>query len=102
MFNPALTTCASERMKTRRFSYFAGFAARERMGEAKPVKLKKVAERHFFDSLRPPYEAALVLYGNRVYQLRALSSIYSLEVALEPDSYLSPQVISIMYLPFAE
>ena len=41
MFNPALTTCASERMKTQRFSHFAGFAARERMREAKPVKLKK-------------------------------------------------------------
>ena len=53
MFNPALTTCASERMKTRRFSYFAGFAARERMREAKPVKLKKVAFSHFFDTLRP-------------------------------------------------
>ena len=33
MFNPALTTCASERIKTRRFSHFAGFAARERMRE---------------------------------------------------------------------
>ena len=52
MFNPALTTCASERMKTQRFSYFAGFAARERMREAKPVKLKKVALSHFFDTLR--------------------------------------------------
>ena len=31
MFNPALTTCASERMKARRFSYFTGFAAREQM-----------------------------------------------------------------------
>ena len=41
MFNPALTTCASERMKTQRFSYFAGFAARERMREAKPVKTRK-------------------------------------------------------------
>ena len=41
MFNPALTACASERMKTFRFSYFATFAARERMREAKPVKLKK-------------------------------------------------------------
>ena len=51
MFNPALTTCASERMKTQRFSYFAGFAARERMREAKPVKLKKVAFSHFFDIL---------------------------------------------------
>ena len=51
MFNPALTTCASERMKTQRFSYFAGFAARERMREAKPVKLKKVVFSHFFDTL---------------------------------------------------
>ena len=41
MFNPALTTCASERMKTQRFSYFAGFAARELMREAKPVKTRK-------------------------------------------------------------
>ena len=54
MFNPALTTCASERMKTQRFSYFAGFAARERMREAKPVKLKKVAFSHFFDILKEP------------------------------------------------
>ena len=51
MFNPALTTCASERMKTQRFSFFAGFAARERMREAKPVKLNKVALSHFFDTL---------------------------------------------------
>ncbi len=58
MFNPALTTCASERMKTHRFSYFADFAARERMREAKPVKLKKVAFSHFFDTL-----AFLVLRG---------------------------------------
>ena len=48
--NPALTACASERMKTQRFSYFAGFAARELMREAKPVKLEKVAVSHFFDS----------------------------------------------------
>ena len=41
MFHPALTTSASERMKTRRFLYFAGFAARERMREAKPVKARK-------------------------------------------------------------
>ena len=52
MVNPALTTCASERMKTQRFSYFTGFAARERMREAKPVKLKKVAFSHFFDTLK--------------------------------------------------
>ena len=59
VFNPALTTqgelprwgkrrppggCASERMKTQRFSYFADFAARERMREAKPVKLKDPKE----------------------------------------------------------
>ena len=53
-FIPALTTCASERMKTQRFSYFADFAARERMREAKPVKLKKVAFSHFFDTLHKP------------------------------------------------
>ena len=58
MFNPALTTCASERMKTQRFSYFAGFAARERMREAKPVKLKKVAFSHFFDTLKPAMKMA--------------------------------------------
>ena len=57
MFNPALTTCASERMKTQRFSYFAGFAARERMREAKPVKLKKVAFSHFFDTLKAAFAA---------------------------------------------
>jgi len=39
-------------MKTQRFSYFADFAARERMREAKPVKLKKVAFSHFFDTLK--------------------------------------------------
>ena len=38
---PALTACTSERMKTFRFSYFAGFAARELMREAKPVKTRK-------------------------------------------------------------
>ena len=70
MFNPALTTCASERMKTQRFSYFADFAARRPaaagqcrpvfrggtscfLREAKPVKLKKVAFSHFFDTLKP-------------------------------------------------
>ena len=86
IFNPALTTqgelprwgkrrppggCASERMKTQRFSYFAGFAARRPaaagqfrpvsrggtscfLREAKPVKLKKVAFSHFFDTLKSP------------------------------------------------
>ena len=69
MFNPALTTCASERMKTQRFSYFAGFAARRpaAAGQFRPVsrggtsyffarrnpkKLKKVAFSHFFDTLK--------------------------------------------------
>ena len=39
MFNPALTTCASERMKTQRFSFFAGFAARRpaAAGQFRPV-----------------------------------------------------------------
>ena len=41
-------------MKTQRFSHFAGFAARERMREAKPVKLKKVAFSYFFDTLMGP------------------------------------------------
>ena len=41
MFHPALATSASERRKTRRFSYFAGFAARELMREEKPVKARK-------------------------------------------------------------
>ena len=44
-------------MKTQRFSYFADFAARERMREEKPVKLKKVAFSHFFDTLTPPVYA---------------------------------------------
>ena len=61
--------CASERMKTLVVSYFAGFAARRPaatgqfrpvsrggtscfLREAKPVKLKKVAFSHFFDTLK--------------------------------------------------
>ena len=66
-FIPALTTCASERMKTQRFSYFADFAARERMREAKPVKLKKVAFSHFFDTLRNGFAVPLIM---RVIYLR--------------------------------
>ena len=64
MFNPALATCASERMKTQRFSYFAGFAARELMREAKPVKLKKVGFSHFFDTLRAGKYPAISLPKN--------------------------------------
>ena len=41
MFHPALTTGASERRKTQRLAYLAGFAARERMRKAKPVKAQK-------------------------------------------------------------
>ena len=41
---PALTACTSERMKTFRFSYLAGFAARELIREAKPVKTRKSGE----------------------------------------------------------
>ena len=70
MFNPALTTCASERMKTQRFSYFADFAARERMREAKPVKLKKVAFSHFFDTLRrgrTPAQSGMNIMNFSVY-----------------------------------
>ena len=63
IFNPALTTCASERMKTQRFSYFAGFAARELMREAKPVKLKKVAFSHFFDTLKARIAGFFDLFG---------------------------------------
>ena len=48
MFNPALTACTSERMKTQRFSYFAGFAARERMREAKPEKAQKSGDQPLF------------------------------------------------------
>ena len=56
MFNPALTTCASERRKTQRFSYFAGFAARELMREAKPVKARKSGVQPLFrQSQRGPY-----------------------------------------------
>ena len=59
---PALTACTSKRMKTQRFSYFAGFAARELMREAKPVKLKKVGFSHFFDTLRAGKYPALFMY----------------------------------------
>ncbi len=49
--NPALTACASERMKTVRFSFLAGFAAREPEGrETKPAASKKRLRR-FFDTL---------------------------------------------------
>ena len=85
-------------MKTQRFSFFAGFAARERMREAKPVKLKKVAFSHFFDTLNARRNRACQIYLF-LNQLRAFSSTYSLLVALLLFSYLSPQVMSMAYLP---
>ena len=87
MFNPALTTCASERMKTQRFSYFADFAARERMREAKPVKLKKVAFSHFFDTLGAAFMPPLLpdgwgyvtdgVWGNPPYDLSPSTTVRS-------------------------
>ena len=49
---PALTTCALKRMKTLRFSYFAGFAARERMREAKHEKNSKKWQYATFSTLK--------------------------------------------------
>ena len=59
-FIPALTTGASKRMKTHRFLYFAGLAARELMREANPVILEKVANSHFFDTMRHALTHALI------------------------------------------
>ena len=59
IFNPALTTCASERMKTQRFSYFATFAARELMREAKPVKTRKSGVQPLFRH----FEYSISLHG---------------------------------------
>ena len=105
MFNPALATqgelprrgkrrppggCASERMKTQRFSFFAGFAARRPaaagqfrpvsrggtscfLREAKPVKLEKVAERHFFDTLKPPVSRGLYAVQREISPARSAS-----------------------------
>ena len=51
-FHPALTACASERMKTFRFSHFSDFAARKRgCVSGKICSLKKV-QMDFFDTLR--------------------------------------------------
>ena len=61
IFNPALTTCASERMKTFRFSYFSDFAARKRVcGLGKICYLKKV-HMDFFDTLLFYFRIALGL-----------------------------------------
>ena len=57
---PALTKCASKRMKTHRFLYFSGFAAREHVREANPVILEKVANSHFFDTMRHALTHALI------------------------------------------
>ena len=59
-FIPALTTGASKRMKTHRFSYFSGFAAREHVREANPVIHETVANSHFFDTMRHALTHALI------------------------------------------
>ena len=71
MFHPALTTCASERMKTQRFSYFAGFAARERMREAKPVKARKSGVQPLFRLSEHPFRDAFSCAGTR-FALRGM------------------------------
>ena len=64
---PALTACTSERMKTFRFSYLAGFAAREREREAKPVKTRKSGDQPLFrhsESGIKPLIHAIMLYSS--------------------------------------
>ena len=59
-FHPALTACASERMKTFRFSHFSDFAARKRgCVSGKICSLKKV-QMDFFD---PPRNAACAAFS---------------------------------------
>ena len=80
-------------MKTQRFSYFADFAARERMREAKPVKLKKVAFSHFFDTLKAPAMRGLWCYI-RLYcsnwNSSAFFSMKRLKTALSISSSSTP------------
>ena len=74
MFNPALTTCASERMKTQRFSYFAGFAARELMREAKPVKTRKSGVQPLFRQLQwRRLSASTLFYSPTFFIITTLS-----------------------------
>ena len=69
-------------MKTQRFSYLAGFAARELMREAKPVKLKKVACSHFFDTLKAGLMLRFLRYAHINNGLRPyLSAVFMLEAA---------------------
>ena len=111
---PALTTSASKRMKTQRFSHFAGFAARGAaaagqlrpvsrggascfMPQAKPEKNSKKWSLATFSTLK----SARFFTGAFVCSCQSLafSSTYSLLVALLLFSYLSPQVMSMAYLP---
>ena len=74
MLNPALTTCASERIKPQRFSYFAGFAARERMREAKPVKTRKSGVQPLFRQLQwRRYVRLHVFYSPTFFIITTLS-----------------------------
>ena len=75
MFNPALTTCASERMKTQRFSYVAGFAARERMREAKPVKARKSGVQPLFRYAETSFRASFLLSAQVRAALRPVKKI---------------------------
>ena len=55
MSNPALTTCASERMKTFRFSHFSDFAARKRVCVLGKICYLKKVRLDFFDTMQCPY-----------------------------------------------
>ena len=95
MFNPALTTCASERMKTQRFSYFAGFAARRPaaagqfrpvsrggtscfLREAKPVKTRKSGVQPLFRQSKRRHAPSFLL--SSVAQGLYLVLVYPVEV----------------------
>ena len=75
MFHPALTTSASERMKTQRFSYVAGFAARERMREAKPVKARKSGVPPLFRYAETSIRASFLLSAQVRAALRPVKKI---------------------------
>lgn len=49
-FNPALTTCASERIKTFRFLYFSDFAARKHACVLGKICYLKKVHLDFFDT----------------------------------------------------
>ena len=55
---PALTICASKRMKTNGFSYFAGFYVREQMREAKYEKNSKKWHTATFSTLKAQHSVS--------------------------------------------